>query len=121
MIHYDIGQNVKPTLTDGTPIFFISLVGTDASDYNGKGFPRQALSFFDVFSEMEFEKVGGVTFLSVQDLLKFYQNETGRDGKDKNVYQLVLFFMTKNQNGLYFVDEVPLLKNEKATGMGNLF
>ena len=70
---------------------------------------------------MEFEKVGGVTFLSVQDLLKFYQNETGRDGKDKNAYQLLLFFMTKNQNGLYFVDEVPLLKNENATGMGNLF
>ena len=34
---------------------FISSLGSDASDMEGKGLPRQSLSIFDVKSEMEFE------------------------------------------------------------------
>ena len=82
---------------------------------SGRGRPRKALSFFDVFSEMEFEDIDGIIFLSVQDLLKYYQDQTGREGDDLNGYQLVIFFMQKNPDALYFVDEVPLL----PTGMSN--
>ena len=95
------------------PIYFISLVGTDAGDFDGKGLPRKALSFFDIFSEMELEDIGGITFLSVQDLLKYYQEQTGRKGKRKTAYQLVLFYMKRNPDALYFVDELPLIKAGK--------
>ena len=81
----------------------------------GNGHPRKALSFFDVFSEMEFEEFDGIIFLSVQDLLKYYQDQTGRAGDDLNGYQLVVFFMSLNSDALFFVDEVPLLPN----GMSN--
>ena len=59
---------------------------------------------------MELEDIDGITFLSVQDLLKYYQEQTGRKGKRKTVYQLVLFFMKKNPDALYFVDEVPIIR-----------
>ena len=105
------GRDAKYLITANMPIYFISLVGTDAGDKDGKGIPRKALSFFDVFSEMEIEDIDGITFLSVQDLLKFYQEETGRNEKSKNAYELVLFFIKRNPDALYFVDEVPLIKN----------
>ena len=89
-------------------IYFISLVGTNLSN----GLPRSALSFFDVFSEMELEEIDGIQFFSVQDLLKWYQEQTGRSGKGLTAYQLVLFFMKKHPDGLYFVDEVPFLENQ---------
>ena len=95
----------------------ISLVGTNAGDIaypgggEGKGYPRKALSFFDIFSEMEFEEIDGVTFLSVHDLLQFYQEQTGKTGEDMDGYQLVIFFMKANPDALYFIDEVPLIKN----------
>ena len=91
-------------------IYFISLVGTDASDKYGKGRPRKALSIFDIKSEMEFEKTRGIIFLSVQDLLSFYEEQNGESGKNLNSYQLMVFFLEKNPDGLYFLDEVPLIK-----------
>ena len=59
---------------------------------------------------MGLEDIDGITFFSVQDLLKYYQEQTGRKGKRKTAYQLVLFFMKKNPDALYFVDEVPLIR-----------
>ena len=90
-------------------IYFISLVGSDAGDWNGKGFPRNAFYIFDVKSEMELEK-HNIKFLSCQDLLEYYQKETGLNGEEMNVYELVQFFMEKNPNGYYLLDEVPLIK-----------
>ena len=86
----------------------------------GKGCPRRALSFFDVFSEMEFEEIRGINFLSVQDLFHFYEDQKGHGkygmgeyGYNPTGYELVLFFMKKNPDALYFVDEVPLIINSK--------
>ena len=86
---------------------------------SGNGRPRKALSFFDVFSEMEFEEFDGIVFLSVQDLLKYYQDQTGRKGDDLNGYQLVVFFMEKNPDALYFIDEVPLIPNGMCNSKSN--
>lgn len=93
-------RDAKYKITRWTPVYFISLVATDAGDFRkgqyGAGHPRKALSFFDIFSEMEFDNVSGITFLSAQDLLKFYQDQTGQSGNNLNVYQLVVFFIKKN-------------------------
>ena len=116
MIKYNVlGRDAVYKISGWKPIYFISLVGTDASDQLGKGYPRKALSFFDIFSEMEFEEIDGITFLSVQDLLEYYQEQTGKDGEDMDGYQLVIFFMQQNINALYFIDEVPLIR------IGNLY
>ena len=94
-------------------IYFISLIGSDAGVFHkgipSKGIPRKAFYIFDVKSEMEFKKYG-IVFLSCQDLLKFYQDKTGTNGKGINVYDLVKFYIEKNPNGYYFLDEVPLIK-----------
>ena len=113
-----IGRDAKYEIIGSKPIYFISLVGTDASDAKGKCLPRKALSFFDVFSEMELEDIDGITFLSAQDLLKYYQDQTGEKGKYMTAYQLVLFFMDKNPVALYFLDEVSLIKGN-SEGLGN--
>ena len=106
-----IGPNTCFFIDKERPIYYISLVGTDAGDLYGKGLPRKAMSFFDIFTELEFEEITGITFLSVQDLLLFYQQTTGKKGEEMNVYKLVLFFMKTNSDGLYFLDEVPLIQS----------
>jgi len=85
------------------------LVGSEAGVYKGKGIPRRAFYIFDVKSEMELEK-HNIKFMSCQDLLEYYQKETGTNGEEMNVYELVKFFIKKNPNGYYLLDEVPLLK-----------
>ena len=90
-------------------IYFISLVGSDAGGCRSKGIPRKAFYIFDVKSEMELKKYG-IVFLSCQDLLKFYQDKTGTNGEGINVYDLVVFYIERNPNGYYFLDEVPLIK-----------
>ena len=85
------------------------MVGSDAGIYNGKGIPRKAFYIFDVKSDMEFEK-HDIKFMSCQDLLKYYQKETGTKGEEMNVYELVQFFIRKNPNGYYLLDEVPLIQ-----------
>ena len=67
---------------------------------------------------MELEDIDGITFLSAQDLLKYYQDQTEEKGKYMTAYQLVLFFMDKNPDALYFIDEVPLIKGN-SEGLGN--
>ena len=87
------------------------MVGSDAGDagYKGKGIPRKAFYIFDVKSEMELVE-HKIEFMSCQDLLKYYQKETGTKGEKMNVYELVQFFIKKNPNGYYLLDEVPLIK-----------
>ena len=87
------------------------MVGSDAGDkgVEGTGIPRKAFYIFDVKSEMELEK-HQIKFLSCQDLLRYYEDQTGKNGETLNVYQLVQFFIEKNPNGYYFLDEVPLIK-----------
>ena len=102
-----IGRDAKYQLKKGTPIFYLCLVGTNP----WTGIPWDALSFFDVFSEMEFEGVPGITFLSVHDLRIYYEKQTGRNGRHKTVYELAVFFIRENPDALYFVDEVPFIKN----------
>ena len=85
------------------------MVGSDAGIYKGKGIPRKAFYIFDVKSEMELEK-HNIKFMSCQDLLEYYQKETGTNGEEMNVYELVQFFIKKNPNGYYLLDEVPLIK-----------
>ena len=92
------------------PVYFLSLVGSDASDIHGKGVPRKALSFFDIRSEMEFEGYDRIYFLSAQDLLNYYQKQTGMSGEHLNVYQLSIFFIERNPDGIYILDEVPLIQ-----------
>ena len=94
-------------------IYFISLVGTDANDKRGKGFPRKAVSIFDVKSEMEFEDIKGIIFLSAQDLLEYYNEITGKDGSHLNIYQLVIFFIERHLDDRFMLDEVPLIKDGK--------
>ena len=101
--------NVSEDFDLNNTIYFISLVGSDVGDYKGKGIPRKAFYIFDVKSEMELKKYG-IVFLSCQDLLKFYQDKTGTDGKGVNVYDLVKFYIKRNSNGYYFLDEVPLIQ-----------
>ena len=69
---------------------------------------------------MEFEEIGGINFLSVQDLIHFYEDRKGHGkhgmgeyGYNPTGYELVLFFMKKNPDALYFVDEVPLIINSR--------
>ena len=107
----DNSKQGQPNTLIPQPIYFISLVGSDAGDKYGKGLPRRALSFFDVKSEMEFHGFERIIFISAQDLLEFYQEETGKDGRNLNVYQLTIFFMERNPNALYMIDEVPLIKS----------
>ena len=49
-------------------------------------------------------------------LLRLDKDQKGRKGDELNGYQLVVFFMEKNPDALYFIDEVPLIPN----GMCNL-
>ena len=107
----DKSKQGKPNSLIPQPIYFISLVGSDAGDRRGKGLPRKALSFFDVKSEMEFHGFERIIFISAQDLLEFYQEKTGKDGQNLNVYQLTVFFMERNPDALYMIDEVPLIKS----------
>ena len=95
-------------------IYVICLVGSDANDNNSKGLPRDAISIFDVKSEMEFEGIENIVYLSVHDLLHYYQEQTGKDGKRLNVFQLALFFMERHPHGHFMLDEVPLIKNGKS-------
>ena len=88
-------------------IYFISLVASDAGEVAGKGIPRKAFYIFDVKSEMELKK-HGITFLSCQDLLEYYKEQTGTKGEGINVYDLVNFYIKRNPNGYYFLDEVPV-------------
>ena len=85
------------------------MVGSDAGYSTGKGIPRKAFYIFDVKSEMELEK-HNIKFMSCQDLLEYYQKETGTNGDEMNVYELVQFFIKKNPKGYYLLDEVPLIK-----------
>ena len=94
------------------------MVGSDAGDDQGKGVSRKAFYIFDVKSEMELEK-HQITFLSCQDLLNYYEDQTGKSGKDLNVYELVQFFIEKNPNGYYFLDEVPLIKGTRLLSLNN--
>ena len=93
-------------------IYFISLVGSDAGGFMAKGIPRQAFYIFDVKSEMELQKYG-IIFLSCQDLVEYHKKQTGRNREDINVinvYDLVKFYVKRNPNGYYFLDEVPILQ-----------
>ena len=92
-------------------VYYICLVGSDANDKHGKGLPRQAISIFDVKTEMEFDGIAGIKFLSLQDLLHYYQNTTGKDGRHLNVYQLAIFFIERHPGGHFMLEEVPLLKD----------
>ena len=103
-------ENESKDNNEDRPIFFISLVGSDAGDYMRKGIPRKAFYIFDVKSEVELEK-HKIKFMSCQDLLEYYQKETGMNGEKMNVYELVQFFIKKNPNGHYLFDEVPLIKS----------
>ena len=104
----DKSKQGQPNTLIPQPIYFISLVGSDSY---GEGLPRKALSLFDVKSEMEFHGFERIVFISAQDLLEFYQEETGNDGRKLNVYQLTIFFMERNPDALYMIDEVPLIKS----------
>ena len=111
-IEQEMGEVENESLEDydePRPIYFISLVGSDAGEPNGKGIPRKAFYIFDVKSEMELVK-HNIKFMSCQDLLEYYQKETGTNGEEMNVYELVQFFIKKNPNGYYLLDEVPLIK-----------
>ena len=90
------------------------MVGSNAGDPRGRGIPRKGFYIFDVKSEMELEK-HQIKFLSCQDLLKYWEDQTGMTStnwnkNNLNVYELVLFFMEKNPNGYYFLDEIPLIQ-----------
>ena len=92
-------------------VYFFCLVGSDAGDRTGKGLPRDAHYIFDIKTEIEL-KIHQIIFLSCRDLLEYYRKHTGLDGEGINVYDLVMFFVERNPNGYYFVDEVPLIKDE---------
>ena len=94
------------------------MVGTDANDDNSKGIPRKANYWYDVKSEVEL-KPHGIEFLSAQDLEKFYYNHegkaatrqgTGYFSQEPNIYRLAEYFVQRNPEGRYFLDEVPLIK-----------
>ena len=89
------------------------MVGSDAGDWHADvgdaGIPRKAFYIFDVKSEMELKK-HHIKFLSCQDLLEYYKHQTGENGEGLKVYELAQFFIEKNPNGYYFLDEVPLIK-----------
>ena len=91
------------------PVYYISLIGTDARDVDGKGVPRKAFYIFDVKSELDLKR-HNIRFLSYQDLMEYYQKETGKNGENLNIYELVIFFMRKNPRAYYLLDEVPLIK-----------
>ena len=106
-------EGVKES-TDDRPVYFLSLVGTDAGDRYGKGIPRSANYFYDIRSNMELRQ-HGITFMSAQDLQTFHHEHSGILNVDKNkqlnIYQLVHFFMQHHPDGYYFLDEVPLIKS----------
>ena len=58
---------------------------------------------------MELKK-HGIVFLSCQDLLEYFKEQTGLNGEGINVYDLVKFYIERNPNGYYFLDEVPLIQ-----------
>ena len=62
---------------------------------------------------MEFDGHDNIIYVSVQDLLQFYKEETGNDDSHLNVYQLTIFFLERHPHDLFMVDEVPLIKDGK--------
>lgn len=88
-------------------------MGSNAGDQFGKGVPRKAFHIFDVKSEIDLRK-HQIKFLSCQDLLNYYKKPTGINEEWKldevNVYELVKFFIKRNPNGFYFLDEIPWIK-----------
>ena len=84
------------------------MVGSDAGDLEAKGVPRKAFYIFDVKSEMELKK-HGVIFLSCQNLLEYYKEQTESSGDGIDVFNLVKFYIERKPNGYYFLDEVPLM------------
>ena len=90
-------------------IYFISLVASNAGQFLGTGIPGKAFYIFDIKSEMELKR-HGIIFLSCQDLLEYFKEQTGTNGEGINVYDLVKFYIERNPNGYYFLDEVPLIQ-----------
>ena len=62
---------------------------------------------------MEFDGHDNIIYVSVQDLLQFYKEVTGKDGSHLNVYQLTIFFLERHSHDLFMLDEVPLIKDGK--------
>ena len=116
----DVQQSQTSNQNTNQMIYFISLVGTDSNDRRGKGIPRKAISIFDVKSEMEFEDISGIIFLSAQDLLEYYNQITGKDGSHLNIYQLVIFFIERHRDDRFMLDEVPLIKDGKPNNVFQL-
>ena len=118
------------------PIYFLSLVGTNARENGGEHLTPNSTYLYDIISELELLPYG-IKFLSVQDLFEYYNkyqeedknqdvkrrkktrkktrrkearpNQTPKNIQPKNIYDMVHYFMSKNPNGYYFCDEVPIL------------
>ena len=120
---FEFLDELKKELLDAvkkSKVYFLSLVGTNAGEFMGKGIPRSSFYWYDIKTGMEL-KDHGINFLSAQDLKNFHEHQEKKNGssdgssKQLNIYELVQYFMKYNQDGYYFLDEVPLIK----TGMNS--
>ena len=100
-------EEVKES-TDDRPVYFLSLVGTDANEAWGRGIPRDAYYWYDIKTKMELERYG-IQCMSAQDLKSYHDEQMASPTSELNIYQLVQFFMEKRPDGYYFLDEVPLI------------
>ena len=79
-------------------------------------------SFFDWYTK-EYAFVGtNVEVLSAQDLRKFYdqhhQPSMWQKFKRIDIYTLVEFFVERNSNGHFIIDECPILGFKDWAGIG---
>ena len=105
-------EDLLPEINENRPIYFLSLLGTNANDSTGDGIPRNANYWYDVKTEEEL-KPHGIRFLSAQDLVAYYHDRRQKRSKaieTKNIYSLVEYFIKHNRDGYFFLDEVPLIK-----------
>ena len=97
-------------------VYFICLVASSL-----EGLPEKEHYLYDVASEVDLQEFD-VEFMSAQDLQAFYEvhsNASDRMSTYKSddyifgdkiyIYELALFFVKRNKESSFFVDEVPFI------------
>ena len=87
-------------------IYFISLLGADQ-----KGKPRRLQFIFDLVTKWYDFRNTNVKMVDVRMLCDNYENTTGKDSSDVDVYTISLQFIKDHPNSHYLFDEVPFIEN----------
>ena len=103
----DENEGIKAKADD---VFFFSLVGVKS-----RGTVEDCEHIFDIYTKLYDFKACNVHIKSAQDLGEYYESQNkGCDVKKIDIYTLVEYFVQKNPDAHYVLDEVPFIQPEKS-------